>query len=338
MTIAGPTLVIDASKAASLVLPDAALIGKLSPAQRQIGFSQDVVTQTGTGRIEVADGALLSIVASNGGSVALLNTANKVVGGLAVRSGDANSPWSANLVNDPSGATGIQYSMQSRIRVTGTQLKLGGAGFEADVVAIKADSVSTPGSALIVARLPYDNLAGTLNSLPGLTLELTPAAFLSPFSYGKGGSEININVGNKAWGPRTQLPVDSGYFSVLPRGAARGATALILKGPLVAGTYGFFYDGAGQQSEVPVFYNGVSAVTPQVAGSISSTVSVSEGARKERFEESIRTENVAIRLRSGVIAEVGPGTPATTSSVALDPMRPVICAPAGAGLGCATPP
>ena len=338
VTIAGPTLVIDASKAATLVLPDAALTGKLTPAKRQIGFSKDVVTQTDTSRIEVAAGGLLSIVASKGGSVALLNATNRFGGGLAVRSGDATSPWAANLVNDPTGATSIQYSMQSRIQVAGTQVNVGGAGFEADVVRIKADSVSTPGNAVIVARLPYENLEGTLTSLPGLTFELTPAAFLTPFTYGQGGNEININVGNKAWGPRTQLLVDSGYFSVLPRGAARGATALFLKGPLVAGTFGFFYDGAGQQSEVPLFYNGVSAVTPQVAGSISSTVSVSEGARKERFEEAIRTENVAIRLRSGVIAEVGPGTPATSSTVPLDPMRPVICPPAGGTLGCATTP
>ena len=338
VTIAGPTLVIDASKAATLVLPDATLIGKLTPAKRQIGFSKDVVTQTATSRIEVAAGGLLSIVASKGGSVALLNSTNQFGGGLAVRSGDATSPWAANLVNDPTGGSSIQYSMQSRIQVAGTQVNVGGAGLEADVVRIKADSVSTPGSAVIVARLPYENLEGTLTSLPGLTFELTPAAFLTPFSYGQGGSEININVGSKAWGPRTQLLVDSGYVTVLPRGAARGATALLLKGPLVAGTYGFFYDGAGQQSDVPVFYNGVSAVTPQVAGSISSTVSVSEGARKERFEEAIRTENVAIRLRSGVIAEVGPGTPATSSTVPLDPMRPAICPPAGGSLGCTTTP
>ena len=106
----------------------------------------------------------------------------------------------------------------------------------------------------------------------------------------------------------------------------------------MAGTYGFFFDGAGQQSEIPVFYNGVSAVTPQVQGSISSTVSVSESARKERFEEAVRTENVALRMRAGVIAEVGPGTPATASTGALGVRPPPGCAPAGASSGASAGP
>ena len=114
--------------------------------------------------------------------------------------------------------------------------------------------------------------------------------------------------------------------------AARGSTAVILQGPQVAGTYGFFFEGAGLQTEIPVFYNGVLPVTPQVSGSISATVAVSEGARKDRFEESVRTENVAVRLRAGVIAEVGPGRPATVGSEGAKP--PQSCAPSGATLGC----
>jgi hypothetical protein len=134
-------------------------------------------------------------------------------------------------------------------------------------------------------------------------------------------------------GERTVLPVDGGFMTVLPRGGARGTTSIFVSGPVVGGTYGFFFDGAGQQSEIPVYYNGVSAVTPQVSGSISSTVSVSESARKERFEEAVRTENVALRLRAGVIAEVGPGRPATTSVEGARP--PAGCAPAVASLACA---
>ena len=266
----------------------------------------------------------------------LTTASNRFVGGLAVRSGDANSPWAANLSTDPAGGAGIQYSLQNQIRIEGTQVTIGSLGLQADVVAIKADSVATPGGAVIVARLPYDNLVGTTNSLPGLTFELTKPAFLSPFTFGQNGSEISINVGSKAFGARTVLPIDSGYMTVLPRGGASGSTALFLKGPLVAGTYGFFFDGAGQQSEIPVFYNGVSAVTPQVQGSISSTVSVSESARKERFEEAVRTENVALRMRAGVIAEVGPGTPATISTGTLGVRPPPGCAPAGASSGASS--
>ena len=330
-------LVFDASGAAILVVPDLAsgLIGKITPANTPIAFTADVVTQTADSRIEVASGGLLSIVASKGGSVNLSTDSNQFVGGLAVRSGgQAGKAWSANLT--PDGAT--SYSLQNRIRVSGGQVNVGGAGFEADVVSIKADVLTTLGAAVIVARLPYDNLVGAADSLPGLSLELTPASFLTNFPFGQGTSELAINVGAVAFGARDTLKVDSGFVTVSPRGGAKGSTAVFLKGPLVAGSYGFFYDGAGQQTEVPVFYNGVSTVTPQVSGSISSTVSVSESARKERFEEAVRTENVAVRLRAGVIAEVGPGTPATVSTEPLDKMRPEVCPPAGSTLGCAPNP
>ena len=123
-------------------------------------------------------------------------------------------------------------------------------------------------------------------------------------------------------------------MSVLPRNGAHGSTAVILSGPPVANGYGFFFDGAGLQTEIPVFYNGVLPVTPQVSGSISATVAVSENARRERFEEAVRTENVATRLRAGVIAEVGAGRPATVRHRRGTPAGGN-CAPAGGTLGCA---
>jgi hypothetical protein len=121
-------------------------------------------------------------------------------------------------------------------------------------------------------------------------------------------------------------------MTVLPRGAAKGATAVYLKGPAVEGTFGFFYDGAGVQSDIPVFYNGVTAMTPQLSGTLSAVLAVSEIARKESFEAAVRTENVAARMRSGVIAEVGPGRPATTSSEG--PRLPASCSPAPDSLTC----
>jgi hypothetical protein len=83
-----------------------------------------------------------------------------------------------------------------------------------------------------------------------------------------------------------------------------------------------------------VFYNGVTALTPQVSGSISATLSVSEGARKERFDDAVRVENVALRLRAGVIAEVGPGRPATVNTGPMDGLRPPTCAAVPGGLVC----
>ena len=142
-------------------------------------------------------------------------------------------------------------------------------------------------------------------------------------------------MGSKAWGNRV-LPLDAGYVIVLPRGGARGATAVLLSGPAVnLSGYRFFFDGAGNQSEIPVFYNGVLPTTPQVESSISATVAVSESARKDRFDESVRTENVTVRLRTGVIAEVGPAPSATKGTQGVRP--PPSCTPLADALVCANP-
>ena len=63
---------------------------------------------------------------------------------------------------------------------------------------------------------------------------------------------------------------------------------------------------------------------------------MSEGARKERFEEAVRTENVALRLRAGVIAEVGPGVPATVvGDTGEGARKPELCRPEQGTLACA---
>jgi len=268
---------------------------------------------------------------TRGGSVTLLSDDNAFTGGLAVRSSTtdtAQTPWADNAV----AFGGHDVAMQGRVRVAATTVRVGGAGIEADVVTIRASQLSTAPDAVIAARLPFDNLVGTTTQTPGLTLELRPDAFTTPSSFGVQSAPIGVNVGSRAWGNRA-LPVDGGYVSVLPRNGAHGSTAVLLAGPPVANGYGFFFDGAGLQTEIPVFYNGVLPVTPQVSGSISATVAVSENARRERFEEAVRTENVATRLRAGVIAEVGAGRPATVGTEGARP--PAACAPAGGTLGCA---
>jgi hypothetical protein len=237
-------------------------------------------------------------------------------------------------VNTTLGGVTGDFSLQGRVQVAATELRVGGAGIEADVVALTADRLATNAGAVIAARLPFDNLSGIANAVPGLTLTLNPAAFALNFPFGQGaGSEaIAINVGSKAWGNRTVLPIDGGYVAVLPRAGRQGGTAVFLAGPPVAGSYAFFYDGAGVESEIPVYYNGVTTVSPQVSSSLAATVAVSEGARKERFDEAVRTENVALRLRAGVIAEVGPGRPATVGSETT--RAPASCTPAAGGLAC----
>ena len=115
-------------------------------------------------------------------------------------------------------------------------------------------------------------------------------------------------------------------MQVLPRCGFSGGTALFLAGPRV-GTdgYAFFHDGAGDPLELPLFYDGVLLTTPLLSGSLLAVASVSETACRKRFDEAVRTENVAICLRAGVIAEVSPGWPAThgTQGIRLPATRAV---------------
>ena len=280
----------------------------------------------------------------------LLSPDNNFLGLLSVLSGSLNGPWSADPTTASFAGQGARtYAQQSRLRVNGITVNVGGGapadgtmpgvGLLADVISIRADRLSTTGDAsTLVARLPFDSSSGTVTALPALTLELTPASYSLSFPFGGAGDAgLRINVGSKAWGNRT-LPLDAGYVNVLPRNGARGATAVLLNGPTInlSGGYRFFFDGAGSQSEVPVFYNGVLPATPQVESSISATVAVSESARKDRFDESVRTENVTVRLRTGVIAEVGPAPSATQGTQGIRP--PQSCTPQADTLSCVAEP
>ncbi|HOB92630.1 MAG TPA: autotransporter-associated beta strand repeat-containing protein [Aquabacterium sp.] len=346
----GGTLVLDLQGGEVFVEPGGELLGRLSPANRQIAFTGDLLQQTaataGTSdaalALQVDAGARLDVQASRGGSVALLNPANRIDGGLSVVLGEAGRAWVPNLVRPAGGTAGTEYSLQNRVRLTAGPLRIAGAGIQADVVLLQADTLATDDGAAIVAKLPFDNQAGTASSLPGLTLVLRdPAAFAdsggeTTSAFGSGAVPLRIDVGSTSFGNRTELPINGGYVSLQPtvRLGGMGRTTVFLQGPATATGYSFFYDGARRQGTIPVFYNGESAVPPQVSGSIASTLSVSEGARKERFDEAVRTENVALRLRAGVIAEVGPGTPATVNTMPMEGLRPPSCAPAPGTLSC----
>jgi hypothetical protein len=220
--------------------------------------------------------------------------------------------------------------VQSLVNVAGGTVNIGGAGIEADLIRVRADQLSTTGSAVLAARLPYDDvLLGTSLSAPGLVLELSPTAFGLPFPFGQsGGQEIKVSVGAQSLGGRTS-GLNSGFLTVLPKNGASGSTAVFLVGPeasTATGGYRFFNTGSGKLTEIPVFYNGYLPQTPQLSGALSSVAAVSEAARKDRFEETVRTENVAVRLRAGVIAEVGPGRPATVGTEGA--RLPDTCSPA----------
>ncbi len=187
---------------------------------------------------------------------------------------------------------------------------------------------------MIRARLWYnDSIYGTSQSTPGLRITLLdPLAFATDGSFGSTDAPIRVDIGANVGGT-AGTGLSAGFVQVLPKNGARGRTAVFLAGPAVgAGSYTFFHDGAAIATEIPVLYNGVLPATPQLSGSLSAVASVSETARKERFEEAVRTENVAARLRSGVIAEVGPGRPATQGTEGA--RLPEECTPAGTTLGC----
>ena len=337
-TINGGTLELVSSAAALPTLPGADLTSKKS-LSLLISIASEAVKQAPASVISVASGAGLRVQATRGGSVTLATDNNNFQGTVEVLSGPAfGTGWSNNPTTASfGGGLPVSYALQGRVKVSGGTVNVGGNGIESDLVYMVADRLATVGTtSRIVARMPFDNTQGTTVSVPGLVLELTAASFLQTDPFGAKGGEIRIDVGNQALGNRV-LPLNAGYVTVLPRGGASGVTSVLLTGPTVSGGgYRFFFDGAGVQTEVPVYYNGLLPVTPAVENSISATVAVSEGARKDRFEEAIRTENVALRLRAGVIAEVGPGRPATQGGEGVRGPQP--CPPAANALSCQAAP
>jgi hypothetical protein len=198
------------------------------------------------------------------------------------------------------------------------------AGLEADVVELSLDGLNTSqNNGLIRARLPYDNNQGALTAMPALTINISQTGLNTFRAFGgvDAPSRVMVKVGNSV----------GGYVTVQPKnGATLGPGFISLGGD--DDTTKPFYDGSGKFTEVPVFFNGDVPQTPQSVGALSAVTAVIEEARRARFEEAVRTENVSARLRSGVIAEVGSGRPATEGSSTLK--LPETCTPSASGLGC----
>jgi len=291
-----------------------------------LAVAEATVQQGSAGAITLAEGARLSVQASGGGSVVLAQDANSFKGQLSVLSGAGyGTAWVPNV----KGSQGVQ----SLVHVSGQQVMVGGSGIEADMVYIRADQLATVGDAKLVARLPFDEfLLGKSLSAPGMTLELAAGAFGIAGAFGAiAGQPINVEVGSTETGARTAGP-NAGYLTVLPKAGAQGSSVIVLAGPKVGSQvqggvpYRFFHDGASQAAEIPVVYNGVLPLTPAASGALSSINGDAEDARRARFQDTVRTENVTVRLRSGVIAEVGPGRPSTQGSEGA--RAPVSCTPA----------
>ena len=295
---------------------------------REIALADDTLWQNAHSQVRTEAGTSLQLQATAGGSIRLGQTSNLLDGAVSALSGAAfNTAWTA--VDLLAG----RQAGQSSITLAGQVVQVGGGGVEADVLRFTAGRLGTEAASPLTARLWYNDVNfGQQRSLPGLQITLLPEALATPASLGTADQPVQVNVGGLGTGGRTE-GLNAGYVQLLPKRAAGGGVAVFLAGPKVGlSAYSFFQDGAGDVAEVPLFYNNVLPATPQLAGSLSAVASVSETARRERFDETVRTENVAIRLRAGVIAEVGPGRPATQGTQGI--RLPSSCSSVGNVLGC----
>ncbi|GCL63442.1 autotransporter-associated beta strand repeat-containing protein [Pseudaquabacterium pictum] len=294
---------------------------------RQIVLADDTLWQNTHSLVRSEVGASLQLQAVAGGSIRLGQATNRLEGTVSALSGSAfNAAWK------PVDVERGRLAGQSSITLAGQVVQVGGGGVEADVLRLTVGRLGTEAGSPLAARLWYNDASfGQQRSLPGLQITLLPEALAVPASLGSFDQPVQVRVGALDTGGRTE-GLNAGYVQLLPKRAAGGA-AVFLAGPKVGqAAYSFFQDGAGDVSEVPLFYNNVLPATPQLAGSLSAVASVSETARRERFDETVRTENVAIRLRAGVIAEVGPGRPATQGTQGI--RLPSSCSSVGNLLGC----
>ncbi|HEX7384470.1 MAG TPA: hypothetical protein VF291_09160 [Burkholderiaceae bacterium] len=267
------------------------------------------IEQLSGSTIRTAAGSLLALRAPNNGSILLEQPGNQLAGGLSAVSGTPGDNEVARFNVAGSLALGVVRIAADEVNVAGRfngDATLADLGIEADAVHVTADRLGTGAGGLIRARLPFDNTQGSQTSLPALTLGLTPGTYTLTGPYGSGASPaswIQVKLGD----------IDGGFVTLRPKGDAVTHPDLFV---FLAGDPQPrpFYDGSGKTSEIPIFYNGDTPRTPQEVGALNAVTAVVENARRARFEEAVRTENVTSRLRQGVIAEVGAGRPATEGS------------------------
>jgi len=252
-----------------------------------------------------AVGSLIALRSPKGGSLLLDQPGNALLGSISAVSGTLGD-------NDPSRFNGSTAITLGFIRIASSEIHVAGApptdgdqtmlqaGLEGDVIKVTADVLTTGTDGLIRARLPFNNVQGSQTSIPGLTFVLTPQALAKGGGFGLPNTDgfIRIQVGG----------AEGGFITARPKRASGDNAVIFLGGAAQARP---FYDGNGKLTEIRIFYNGDAPRTPQEAGALAAVIALIEEARHARFEEAVRTENVSSRLRSGVIAEVGAGRPAT---------------------------
>ncbi|HEX4843714.1 MAG TPA: filamentous hemagglutinin N-terminal domain-containing protein [Limnobacter sp.] len=322
-------------------------LGVLLPASLDVFSNREVVDPiTGLGRVFVAGAAIeqrggtitseagadMRFHASNNGSVVLAR-ANRMQGSLSVLAGQSQSAYAYLPAN---GASLVAVNNEIALRVAAP-------GVEADLIAIRANGLSTQPGSILRARMPYNDFGvGAARSFPALTLSVpmpgNPGMVsdrgVVPFgepglAAGPNPRAVQVSVGE------TDLRGLGGFMTVLPfEGAALLPGQVIhLAGPGQSGVYNFFYDGAGSVTRIPVSYNGTVLLSPQETAALTSAQGAVVLARQEQTRSVVRTENVAGKVIQGVVVEVGPGRPATVGSGEVN--KPASCDASDQSLSCA---
>jgi hypothetical protein len=279
------------------------------------------IVQDPGGTLASAVGSLLALRAPSGGSILLEQPGNALLGSISAVSGSLGETDQARFT----AASGVMLRF---VRIESSQINVAGrpngdpallpAGIEGDVVKVTADTLSTGADGLIRARLPFSNLVGSNASIPGITFVLSNVTLSGAAHFGTPTAPVQVQVG----------AADGGFITARPHVGGDNAVIFLGGGVDVRP----FYDGTGKLAEIRVFYNGDAPRTPQEAGALAAVIALIEDARHARFEEAVRTENVSSRLRSGVIAEVGAGRPATVGRESI--RLPENCPVKPGGLQC----
>ncbi|MCZ8016035.1 MAG: filamentous hemagglutinin N-terminal domain-containing protein [Limnobacter sp.] len=223
------------------------------------------------------------------------------------------------------------------------QLRVAGKGVESDVVAIRSRGLATVGGeSQLRARMPYnDSGAGTSRSYAGLTLSIPlsnpqqGSTSIASFGESSGVGQQAASVGaiRVEVGELNQVGL-GGFVTILPFEGSNllPGQVVYLAGPERRGTYAFFYDGARNLNRIPVVYNGALLLSPQENAALTTAQGAVVLARQEQTRSVVRTENVAGKIINGVVAEVGPGRPATEGEGGAG--KPDSCDAAGDGLTC----
>ena len=286
-----------------------------------------------SGQMVTAAGATTQFNSPENGSV-ILTQNNQINGQLGVLAGQNYGQSFAYAIDR--GAS--LFAINNDVR-----LNIGAQGAEADVISIRARGLATQGNnAVIHARMPYNDMAvGTARSYAGLTLSIPlggpngQPGGLATFGESAGSGQapgagaIRVEVGD------INRPGLGGFLTVLPFEGSNllPGQVVYLAGPERKGTQAFFYDGARSLDRIPVVYNGSLLLSPQENAALTTAQGAVVLARQEQTRSVVRTENVAGKIINGVVAEVGPGRPATEGEGGAG--KPAACDAEDSGLNCA---